>query len=288
MKWEGIQRGSIDVGASNEALEVVNGRFVTTGELRRRRGMARTNIIKKGASIGTLSGFSAFQSNVMCALTDADRIQGYQQPAALWGDSPGYRYPTASIPTWGYTFDNTQDDLDGANPFALTSTVYSTWDGEEPDGWFQAGTSDDTSIVTVADTGEQCTFAVGVYGDTALGNKGKYLDIDTVRFRIRLSLYDVLELFDAADTLIYAVPFITAAYKHVAFISDGTTLRAYIDGVRVYSGAEPAHAAIPSAEILATANTYGTVGLCDLFAWNYELSEDQLADIITDRSDRPW
>jgi hypothetical protein len=126
MKWEGIQRGSIDVGASNEALEVVNGRFVTTGELRRRRGMARTNIIKKGAAIGTLSGFSAFQSNVMCALTDADRIQGYQQPAALWGDNPTYLTPAR----WLNVRVDQSEGVTIANPRCIirfVQDVYSGW-----------------------------------------------------------------------------------------------------------------------------------------------------------------
>jgi hypothetical protein len=52
--------------------------------------MARSNIVKKGAAVTNISGFSSFQSNVMAALTDGANLQGYQQPAALWGDNPDY------------------------------------------------------------------------------------------------------------------------------------------------------------------------------------------------------
>lgn len=88
MKWKGIKRDSIDIGGMDEGLLAINTRFKVDGELRRRRGLARTSIQKKAAGVTTISGFSAFQSNTMAALTDGDRIQGYQQPYSLWGDNP--------------------------------------------------------------------------------------------------------------------------------------------------------------------------------------------------------
>jgi len=91
MKWQGIKRGSIDIGKdAGEGLLAINTRFKVAGELRRRRGLARTSIQRKNAGVTTINGFSAFQSNVMAALTDGDRIQGYQQPYSAWGDNPDY------------------------------------------------------------------------------------------------------------------------------------------------------------------------------------------------------
>jgi hypothetical protein len=88
MKWQGVRRNSLDVSTTaEEGLLLTNGRFKVSGELRRRRGMARSNIIKKDYGVTNISGFSAFQSNVMAALTDGANLQGYQQPAALWGDN---------------------------------------------------------------------------------------------------------------------------------------------------------------------------------------------------------
>ena len=113
MKWQGIRRGSIDIGKdAGEGLLAVNTRFKVAGELRRRRGLARTSIQRKNAGVTTINGFSAFQSNVMAALTDGDRIQGYQQPYSLWGDNPNY---TVGNLSGGVFFDGTTVGSDIAN-----------------------------------------------------------------------------------------------------------------------------------------------------------------------------
>jgi hypothetical protein len=104
MKWQGIQRQSLDVSkTAEEGLLAINTRFKVNGELRRRRGIARSNIIKKSNAVNQISGFSAYQSNVMAALVDGSNLQGYQQPAALWGDNPVYTpiaEPSTALGFW--------------------------------------------------------------------------------------------------------------------------------------------------------------------------------------------
>jgi hypothetical protein len=105
MKWQGIKRGSIDIGKdAGEGLLAINTRFKVAGELRRRRGLARTSIQRKNAGVTTINGFSAFQSNVMAALTDGDRIQGYQQPYSLWGDNPDYSADATGSAVYDMTY----------------------------------------------------------------------------------------------------------------------------------------------------------------------------------------
>jgi hypothetical protein len=109
MKWQGIKRNSIDIGKdAGEGLLAINTRFKVAGELRRRRGLARTSIQRKNAGVTTINGFSAFQSNVMAALTDGDRIQGYQQPYSLWGDNPDYSASTGGSAVFDMTYSSGQ------------------------------------------------------------------------------------------------------------------------------------------------------------------------------------
>jgi hypothetical protein len=130
MKWRGIRRNSLDVtNSSEEGLIAINSRFTVDGELRRRRGMARSSIQRKAASVTTINGFSAFQSNIMAALTDGDRIQGYQNVYALWGDNGVLQVPFAPIPVAAWTLDSVLTGLFGGGTMAISlgSVSYPAW-----------------------------------------------------------------------------------------------------------------------------------------------------------------
>jgi hypothetical protein len=108
MKWRGIRRDSIDIGPAEEGLLAINTRFTTEGELRRRRGLARSSIERKNASVTTINGFSPFQSNVLATLTDGDRIQGYSQPFSKWPDTPNYSVDTSGTAVFDMTYTSGQ------------------------------------------------------------------------------------------------------------------------------------------------------------------------------------
>jgi hypothetical protein len=89
MKWKGIRRDSLDVATdASQGLLGINSRFKVEGELRLRRGYARTSIVKKDYAITEIAAFSASQGVVSATLVDGDRWQGYSQPYALWQDNP--------------------------------------------------------------------------------------------------------------------------------------------------------------------------------------------------------
>jgi len=91
VKWRGIRRDSLDVSTdASQSLLSVNNRFAVDGELRLRRGIARTSVIKKDYAITEMSAFSAAQGITSMTLVDGDRWQGYTQPYSLWGDKPDY------------------------------------------------------------------------------------------------------------------------------------------------------------------------------------------------------
>lgn len=214
-------------------------------------------------------------------------------PATLAGT--GTAAPPSLAPTWGYTFDNTKSDLTGGNPLNLYSNVFAAWLGDptKPRAWYQGNTSSDAATAAVADTGGgDCTLTLNIAGDQALGNLGKYIEIDTGRFRARLTLHDMLRLYNAAGAQVASTsavaPINDTVYRHVAFVVLGSTLTVYIDGAAVYSGAEPAHAAVTSVNVFASGNTYGTVGCCDIFCWGRALSASEVGRVYSERSPRPW
>ena len=89
MKWQSIRRDSLDVSKDlSHGLLEINGRHSVDGEMRRRKGMSRTSIPRKTAAIRALCGFSNSQSSVNACVIDGAQMQGYNQPYALWSDSP--------------------------------------------------------------------------------------------------------------------------------------------------------------------------------------------------------
>lgn len=252
---------------------------------------AKVNRLGDDAVSGTLSVGSSKPldqagTGERVVLAQADGRQR-AEAKAVW--QPGME--PMNVPTWGYEFNSSLSDLSGGNAFGLLSTVYDYWRGStsNPLAWFQGGMSNDTSTVSVATTGTgDCTLCVGVFGDDALTHPGKYLDVDAGRFRVRLSLYQHLKLYDQSDTEIYSLALTGDHYAEVAFVVESGTLYAYVDGVLVYQGAEPTPTAITSCTILSTGDVYGTAGVCDLFCWDRALTADEVGRIRTERAYRPW
>lgn len=204
----------------------------------------------------------------------------------VWVDATAPLVPT---PAWGYTFDNTQNDLDGGNPIVLADGVYLTWAGAEPDGWFIAA-STRTGTASVASTGAgAATLHVALHIDSAAGNPGGYISANAGRWKINLYNYDRLDILDLDGTVVYTEPHTEASlYLAVTLVSDGVTVSIYLDGVFAASFAdEPAD--ITSATVSTYApSVYGTVGIADLFAWPLALDASQVIAVFDERATRPW
>jgi len=123
MNWNGIRRDSLDVTNNlGFGLLETNGRHKVDGELRRRRGMARTSLPKKTAAIRGLVGFSKNQSSLNACVLDGANLQGYNQPYALWGDNPA-GYPSISGLVVDYSLDGTLVDALGVSDTLVQSVA---------------------------------------------------------------------------------------------------------------------------------------------------------------------
>ena len=79
-----VHRTAVDLDTGH-VENLVNASLSVTGEVRRRKGMARTNVVKKNNAVNNLQGFSTFASTVMLSLIDDDALQGYESPRPRWG-----------------------------------------------------------------------------------------------------------------------------------------------------------------------------------------------------------
>jgi hypothetical protein len=194
-----------------------------------------------------------------------------------------------AAPTWGYAFNGVKTDLAGGNAFGLASNVYSGWRELAPDVWYQGGLSADSASVTVATTGTgDATFCCGLYGDGGMGVPGKYIEIDTGRFRARMTILQHLKLYNQSDVEVYSRAVTDRTYFEIAFVVAAGVLTCYVDGVQVYQGAEPTPTAITSCSIYASGATYGTVACGDVFCWPVALTAAQVGIVRTERVTRPW
>lgn len=88
MKWHGLNTNTTPVDDTPYVMQgFTNGLLQTIGEVRRRRGYARSNLAQLSAAWANFSGFSEYQGQVFAMTAYADKLEGFINPAALWSDS---------------------------------------------------------------------------------------------------------------------------------------------------------------------------------------------------------
>jgi hypothetical protein len=194
-----------------------------------------------------------------------------------------------AVPTWGYDFDGDQAELDGGDALALTNIVYGTWQGETPFALYHASGSGTSSSASVDATGTGAvTLTTLINFDNGLGNTGKTGTIDLGRWKIVVSTNVGLEVTNAADEVLWSSPHTeSSTYLHLALVSNGEAVAVYENGVAAGNFVDPA-TAITAVSISIDGNNFGTIGFADLFAWNSELTEAEVARVIAERTARPW
>lgn len=194
-------------------------------------------------------------------------------------------------PRWGYVFDNNQVNLDAANGFNLLNVVYFNWQGVAPKGIFNgsASTSNSTVTVAAADVAIQ-TVICNINFDNSAGNLGKYGEYVTGRWKLRWTNGVAITVRNLANTVLFTIPHLEASvYANIALVSNGTTVSVYENAVLQGTFADPAlNPGVVTCEITFLGHTFGTVGLGDLFMFNFMLTPTQINNVWTQRTTRPW
>ena len=272
--WYGIQRGSLDVSTDlHSGLSAINTRFNVDGEMRRRRGMARTNIIKKGSGVKAISGFSAFQSNVMASLVDGTNMQGYQQPAALWGDNPDYtpiEPPDIPGPLDGWTMNGLLDNVYGVAGPTVTASDYSF--APLTEGLGVANTSDElrSPMSDYSDYGQNASIAVRLL--RLAGESRAYVKMGGYTIYLSDNIVGVIITGYGTVTTVAA----PLGEFVVAITMDGLDRRLYFDGY--FASALPAPVDEAFVGIVMHLHVQNNI-VGDILAWDQTLTPEQVAAI---------
>jgi hypothetical protein len=127
-QWRGVRAGETDVATDlTTGMTGTNHRYAVDGELRRRRGMAKSSIAKQSACIKAMLGFAGQGATAAATfLTCAGEWVGFTGIRALWNDtlddadSPGV---TAEPPIVGYGVLTEQRFYATTSSFATVASV---------------------------------------------------------------------------------------------------------------------------------------------------------------------
>ena len=271
--WYGIQRGSLDVSTDlHSGLSAINTRFNVDGEMRRRRGMARTNIIKKGSGVKAISGFSAFQSNVMASLVDGTNMQGYQQPAALWGDNPDYtpiEPPDIPRPLDGWTMNGLLDNVYGGTSTTVLAGDYSFAPLTEGLGVASPSVELSSPMSDYSDYGQNASIAVRLLRS----DEGSGVSVQMGGYTIYMFGNIVGVMINGYGTVAVVAPL---GEFVVAITMDGLDRRLYVDGD--FASALPESTGEAFVGIVMRLYANGSV-VGDILAWDQTLTPEQVAAV---------
>ena len=286
MKWRGIRRDSLDVSTdASQSLLSVNNRYAVNGELRLRRGMARSSVIKKDYAISQISAFSASQNVVSATVVDGDRWQGYPQPYSLWGDNPDYSAipPPTTIPAplFGYRFSGDLTEVMGGAD-AVIAVGNAAYQGGWPGGG--SGLTFDTSsffgvqLDTVLASGYVGTLAATIRVDNLVAGyvKSASCGFNSIQYNAGNIVF---------TGLVGATYPVSAGYYRCAVTSNGSITTHYINDVVMGTG---------TPEVFGDAyiNMFALSGIdngaiADVMFWDVCLSASDIA-ALAQRSPNPW
>jgi hypothetical protein len=87
VKYLGVDAASTPVDDRPGVLsEAFNTRLRISGELRRRRGLARANVAKLSGAVHAINSFSLSAGEPYAVVASEGEIDGYEDPLSLWGD----------------------------------------------------------------------------------------------------------------------------------------------------------------------------------------------------------
>lgn len=276
MKWMGIRSDITDIVSNLSAGTLAsNTRFRVNGEMRLRRGVARTNLPKEGGIITGISTFSPYSAQPTAIMQVGSTLVGYPRPRALWGDNDvaGYVPITGLYGFWPMSVDGTCT-FGGQPDFVTTGMTQVA--GPNGDGFaLQCGPTPEYDSIS--------TLQPAFSGSRSVCAWMYFSGIDTAEAQVGVAIEGCSVSVQTAT--FSGAPF--DAWCHVALVKDEALSQStlYINGVSVLNAVDDYFPAAETNRIVGRfyvdgGGRSGTMGICDVAVFNKAITASEVATMM--------